>query len=413
MLETCFAKRWVAPRLRQSYLGAYLDSFAAADMAVGYAGSTVRAQLKLLWKFGRWLEQRRILPSDLHEEHLKQFLAESNWKDSLGRGYGASLRRFLDHLRQRGVVVSAEIPIDDSPTAQLLRKYETHLVQERGLASVTVSRYLWLAGRFLREQWGGGALRFDLLRSVDIEDTVCRHAPSMTPKHAQLMGSALRSFLRFLLQRGDITADLATCVPTVASWRLATLPKYLSASEVGRVLKSCNRSTAVGRRDYAMLLLFAHLGLRAGEVVALELDDIDWRAGELVVRGKGSVHDRLPLMQDVGEALAASLRDRPRTSSRCVFLRSRAPFREMRRASSASTIVRRALLRAKLNPSLKGAHLLRHSLATGMLRRGATMAEIAEVLRHRSPRTTEIYAKVDLAGLRTVAQPWPLKAGAR
>ena len=413
MLETCFAKRWVAPRLRQSYLGAYLDSFAAADTAVGYAGSTVRAQLKLLWKFGRWLEQRRIPPSDLHEENLKQFLAESNWKDPLRRGYGATLQRFLDHLRQRGVVVSAEIPIDDSPTAHLLRKYETHLVQERGLASVTVSRYLWLVGRFLREQLGGGDLRLDLLRPVDIEDTVCRHAPSMTPKHAQLMGSALRSFLRFLLQRGDITADLATCVPTVASWRLATLPKYLSAPEVGRVLKSCNRSTAVGRRDYAMLLLFARLGLRAGEVVALELDDIDWRAGELVVRGKGGVHDRLPLMQDVGEALAASLRDRPRTSSRCVFLRSRAPFRKMRRASSASAIVRRALLRAKLNPSLKGAHLLRHSLATGMLRRGATMAEIAEVLRHRSPRTTEIYAKVDLAGLRTVAQPWPLKAGAR
>jgi integrase len=162
-----------------------------------------------------------------------------------------------------------------------------------------------------------------------------------------------------------------------------------------------------------MLLMFARLGLRAGEVVALELDDIDWRTGELVVRGKGGVHDRLPLMQDVGEALAASLRDRPRTSSRRVFLRSRAPHRELRRAASVSVIVHRALQRAKLNPPHRGAHLLRHSLATDMLRCGASMAEIAEVLRHRSPRTTEIYAKVDLAGLRTVAQPWPLKAGAR
>ena len=263
------------------------------------------------------------------------------------------------------------------------------------------------------QRGAAGALRLDCLRPVDIEDTVRRHAPSMTPKYVQLMGSALRSFFRFLLQRGDISSDLAACVPTVANWRLATLPKYLSAPEVNRVLKSCNRRTSVGRRDYAMLLLFARLGLRAGEVVALELDDIDWRTGELVVRGKGSVHDRLPLMQDVGEALAASLRDRPRTSSRSVFLRSRAPFREMRRASSASVIVHRALQRANLNPALRGAHLLRHSLATDMIRRGATMVEIAEVLRHRSPRTTEIYAKVDLAGLRTVAQPWPLKAGAR
>jgi len=413
MLETCFAKQWVARRLRQSYLGAYLDSFAAADTAAGYAGSTVRTQLKLLWKFGRWLEQRRIRLSDLHEEHLKRFLAESSWKDPLRRGYGATLQRFLDHLRERGVAGSAKTSIDDSPAAHLLRQYETHLKQERGLASVTGSRYVWLVSRFLREQFGAGALRLDCLRPVDIEDTVRRHAPSMTPKHVQLMGSALRSFFRFLLQRGDISSDLAACVPTVANWRLATLPKYLSAPEVNRVLKSCNRRTSVGRRDYAMLLLFARLGLRAGEVVALELDDIDWRTGELVVRGKGSVHDRLPLMQDVGEALAASLRDRPRTSSRSVFLRSRAPFREMRRASSASVIVHRALQRANLNPALRGAHLLRHSLATDMIRRGATMVEIAEVLRHRSPRTTEIYAKVDLAGLRTVAQPWPLKAGAR
>jgi len=150
MLETCFAKQWVARRLRQGYLGAHLDSFAAADTAVGYAGSTVRTQLKLLWKFGRWLEQRRIPLSDLHEEHLKRFLAESSLKDPLRRGYGAALQRFLNHLRERGVAGPAKTSIDDSPAAHLLRQYETLLKQERGLASVTVNRYVWLVSPTFR-----------------------------------------------------------------------------------------------------------------------------------------------------------------------------------------------------------------------------------------------------------------------
>jgi site-specific recombinase XerD len=234
----------------------------------------------------------------------------------------------------------------------------------------------------------------------------------MSTRRTQLMTSALRSFLRFLLQKGEIVVDLASCVPTVANHRLAVLPKHLSAHEVERLLDSCNRDTAVGRRDHAVLLLLARLGLRAGEVVALELDDIDWRAGEIVVRGKGSIHDRLPLTQDVGEALAAYLRrDRPAVQSRRVFIRSRAPHRAIKGPQTVSTVVRRALQRAGLDPPIKGAHLLRHSLATQMLRRGATMSEIAEVLRHRSPQTTEIYAKVDVAGLCALAQPWPGDGG--
>jgi site-specific recombinase XerD len=228
------------------------------------------------------------------------------------------------------------------------------------------------------------------------------------------MVSALRSFLRFLLQHGEITTDLAACVPTVANWRLTGVPQHLSEQQVKKVLESCDRSTVVGRRDYAILLLLARLGLRASEIVKLELDDIDWRAGEIVVRGKGSVHDRLPLVQETGEALAAYLRgDRPRNRSRRVFLQVRAPRCGFRGPASVSTIVAQALQRAGLDPPQKGAHLLRHSLATGMLSRGATMAEIAEVLRHRSPQTTEIYAKVDIIGLRSLAQPWPSGEGAR
>ena len=227
------------------------------------------------------------------------------------------------------------------------------------------------------------------------------------------MVTALRSFFRFLLRDAKIQVDLAACVPTVANWQLSSVPKYLSAEEIQRLLDACDRSTPTGRRDYAILLLLARLGLRAGEVVALEFDDVDWRAGEIRVRGKGLFHDRLPLLTEPGEALAAYLRtDRPETRTRRIFVRMQAPHTGFAGPSTVSTIVRRALERAGLHPPAKGAHLLRHTLATGMLRGGASMAEIGQVLRHRSPNTTEIYAKVDLQGLRSLAQPWPNLGGA-
>jgi len=201
-------------------------------------------------------------------------------------------------------------------------------------------------------------------------------------------------------------------IPTVADWRHSTVPKYLSEEQVERLLDACNRDTATGRRDQAVLLLLSRLGLRACEVVALELDDIDWRSGEITVRGKGSHHDRLPLPSEVGNALAEYLRrHRPACTTRRLFVRARAPRRGFTSSGAIISIVRRALRRADLNPPLRGAHLLRHSLATGMLRKGAAMAEIGQVLRHRSPITTEIYAKVDFDALRALALPWPIAEG--
>jgi site-specific recombinase XerD len=228
------------------------------------------------------------------------------------------------------------------------------------------------------------------------------------------MTTAFRSFFRFLFQSGELQVDLSAAVPTVADWRLSTIPKYLIPDEVERVVSSCDRQTSTGRRDYAILLLLARLGLRAGEVVALELDDIDWRAGEILVRGKGLLHDRMPLPVDVGQALTSYLRmDRPACKTRRVFVCMKAPRSGFTGPSTVTTIVRRALDRAGLNPVFKGAHLLRHSLATRMLRSGASMGEIGEVLRHRIPSTTEIYAKLDFEGLRSLAQPWPSFGGAR
>lgn len=223
------------------------------------------------------------------------------------------------------------------------------------------------------------------------------------------MTTAFRSFFRFLFQKGKLQADLAAAVPTVANWRLSTVPKNLPPNEVKRVLKACDRRTATGRRNYAVLLLLARLGLRAGEVVSFQLEDINWRAGEILIRGKGLLHDRMPLPADVGEALASYLRrDRPACQTRRVFVCMRAPHRGFAKHSTVSTIVRSSLDRANLHPQFKGAHLLRHSLATSMLHAGATMREIGEVLRHRSLNATEIYAKVDFESLRSLAHSWPI-----
>jgi site-specific recombinase XerD len=256
-----------------------------------------------------------------------------------------------------------------------------------------------------------------LLREVtssDVSNFILRHAPTMSPRRAQLVTAAFRSFFRFLFQNGELQVNLALSVPSVADRRLSTIPKYLSPDQVERVLGTCNRLTGTGRRDYAILLLLARLGLRAGEVVSLQLDDIDWRAGELLIRGKGLLHDRMPLPVDVGEALTSYLRmDRPPCKTRRVFVCMKAPRSGFAGPSTLSTIVRRALDRADLHPAMRGAHVLRHSLATTMLRSGASMNEIGEILRHRTPNTTEIYAKLDFDGLRTLAHPWPSVGGGR
>jgi integrase/recombinase XerD len=228
------------------------------------------------------------------------------------------------------------------------------------------------------------------------------------------MATAVRSFLRFLFLRGATGTDLALAIPTVRQWRIARVPCHLPARDVDRLLRACPQTSATGRRDRAILLLLARLGLRASEVLALELADLRWRQGELIVRGKGLVRDRLPLLREVGEALAGYLQtDRPAAQCHRVFLCRRAPHRGFAHPSTVSTIVARAIARAGLTPTTRGAHVLRHSLATAMVQRGASLAEIGQVLRHRSPATTELYAKLDFVALRDVAMPWPTTGGGR
>jgi len=396
-------------------IGAYVDSFAGYLAACGYAPGTIQSQLKLLGLFNDWLSRRRCAIDQLTDELVAAFLKRCTRRGRIHRGDAHTLRQFLTHLRTHGAVAPPTLVVDDSPLGQLQREYEQYLTAERGLAPVTVSGYVDVLRRFLTEQFGKGALDLNTLTASMITTFVLRHAGTMSPRYAQGMVTALRSMCRFLQQQGAIDRDLVAAMPSVSDWRRATLPKYLTSEEVERVLQTCNRQTTVGRRDYAILLLLARLGLRAGEIVALELDDIRWRVGEILVRSsKRLPQDRLPLLTEVGDALARYLhRDRPPHTTRHVFLCTRAPRRGFANPSTVSTIVRRALARAGLSPTLKGAHLFRHSLATRMLRHGASLPEIGMVLRHRTVQTTEIYATVDLAGLRALAQPWPEIGGAR
>lgn len=414
MLKEFVKNGTLGARLRASLLAPYLDSFVALVSQLGYARATIQTQLGLLADVGRSLRRGALAVSDL-DDVGDRLLRKRVKAGGIRRGDAKTLRLFLDHLRAEGVLRPPAPAVDTSPVAILKTRYETYLRRERGLSPVTGGRYWWVLRRFLRERFGDGLIRLSELTPDDITQFLLRrHAQCRTPKVVQLHVTALRSFLRFLFLEGDLDRDLSAIVPMVRSWRLVDVPKFLKAADVDRLLQSCNRTSVVGRRDYAVLLLLARLGLRAGEVVRLELGDLDWRAGELTVRGKGSVHDRLPLPREVGEALAVYLRrDRPPCTTRRVFLRTRAPHRGLNHASTVSTIVRRALERVGLTPPIKGAHLLRHSLATELLRRGSSLAEIGEVLRHQIPQTTAIYAKVDLEGLRPLARPWPTPGGAQ
>lgn len=407
MLEQLFENPSTVESFRSNLLGSHLAAFAARLESLGYTRSTIRWQLWRLKDFGRWLAAQECPLAALDDSWVARFIEERRDQNRLCRGQRLIIRHFVAHLREREVISPALTSRESSALEQLEHRYETYLRAERGLSTACVVNYLPFVHRLLTDRFGAEPPRPGELQASDISGFVLRHAHSMSAGRAKLMVSALRSFFRFLLQHQEVELDLAGSVPSVADWRLSVVPRFIEPDEVERLLNVCDRNTATGRRNYAILLLLARLGLRAGEVVSLELDDIDWRGGTLRIRGKGLTVQRLPLLKEVGEALAAYLRqDRPCCSTRRVFIRMKAPRRGFISAAAVTTLVERALARAELKPPTRGAHLLRHSLATGLLRNGASLLEIGELLRHQSPATTEIYAKVDLDGLQSLARPW-------
>lgn len=376
-------------RLHAGPLGEHIDALAAQLQEQGYARGSAQQQLRVVAELSRWLQRQGLA---FH-------------------GAAAACQTCLRLLRDRGRV-APERPCPLAARERVAQAFARYLAQERGLASATLGNYVPVGRQFLRERFRAGRLRLAALRAGDVTGFVQCHAHDHSPGRTKVMLSALRAFLRYLCHCGATATDLAPCVPSVPTWTCAALPKSLRPGQVAQVLAACDRQTGRGRRDYAILLLLARLGLRAGEVAALRLEDIDWASGRLTLRSKGGRWSQFPLPADVGAALAAYLRqDRPRCASRRVFIRQYAPRVGFANWLAISTLVARALARAGIAAPRTGAHVFRHSLATTMLRAGASLAEIGELLRHRSPQTTMLYAKVDLGALRGLACPWP--GGAR
>jgi site-specific recombinase XerD len=392
-------------RRKAGLLGPEVEPYRAWLLQRGYTPETVRNMLKDLGQAGLWLSVQGLPVEQFDEELASAFIAARRavgFRHSPGiRG----MRPLLTFLREAGVVPAAE-PLLTS-LEELLEQYRSWMVQERGLAPMTVWRYVKTARLFLQQQACTGDV-FDpsTVTGIDVNAFLLGECVRVSAGSAKGRVAELRSILRFLYLQGNTPSQLATAVPPVGGWRFATLPPpAMPASDVQALLDGVDRSSDVGARNLAILLLVARLGLRSIEVARLELRDVDWRSGELVIRGKGGRQDRLRLPVQVGEALVGYLsRGRVPADARHLFLTCRAP-RGPIRSDLVGDVVERACLRAGL-PHV-GPHRLRHALAGELLRQGAGLVAISQVLRHRDLATTALYAKVDLPTLRQVAQPWP------
>jgi integrase/recombinase XerD len=394
---------------------AHFDRFIAGLKAEGYAPCSLSTKRAALRRFLQWRRRRKPPGSEPDESEVVQFLARSSRLDPAHRCLASTaLFAFLKYLRCQGVISTITPEASETISSAMEKRYADFLRNDKGLAESSLRVYLPLVGDllgYLQKCNGSHSVRrldAGVLRAFLFDRTHGRSSES-----SRLLATSLRSFLRFLHGQGEILHDLTAAVPRVCRWHQAGVPRKLTSEEVDRVLNAPDRSTATGRRDLAILLLLARLGLRASEVLALELGDIRWRIGEIMIRGKGGRRDLLPLPREVGAALVRYLSlDRSVRPTQKVFLRANAPRVPLAGPASIGHIVRHAMAQAEVErPKQIAAHLFRHTLASRMLQQGASLRNISEILRHRSPTSTEIYAKIDMRSLNEVIRPWPKKGG--
>ncbi len=386
-------------------MGPFIEGFGSRLVELGYTPGSTRGLLKGVGQLGRWMTLESVEVGQLDSEAITAFTS-ARWVDGCRRVPSrSSLMLLLDYLREVGVV-AAEASAAKDALDRLVDEYRHWLIIDRGLAEMTVLRYESLARRFLRERMAAdGVVVVENLTGADVTSFLRGECARLSVGAAKGRVADLRSLLRFLHLRGLTPLALADSVPPVAGWHDTGVPPSMSAADVEALLDDCNWVDRTGSRDFAILMLLARLGLRSVEIARLELSDVDWRAGEISVLGKARRRDTMPLPCDVGDAIVAYLTGgRPDTGLRQMFLTSHSPLRPIR-ADLVGDVVRRACRRAGLQPV--GAHRLRHALATEMLRRGVTLTEISQVLRHSDLATTAIYAKVDIDALDQVAKPWP------
>lgn len=395
-------------RLRSGSHGQLVELYAARLVKDQLARHGMWRCLNLVGDLLGWIKRSRLKLTSLDERMVERYLKHRARKQLIQPGDRAALKRLLSVLRQAGVMAPAPLP-PTTPEGQIFERFGDYLRQERGLAPKSIIRHLPVIRRFLREVCPAGAGDLGKISQEDVTHYIAHHVRDRSAASGKAMCWSLRAFLRYLHHTGLSPLALAGCVPSIRRWNLASLPTYLSAAQVQKALDGCDRMTALGRRDYAVLMMLAKLGLRANEVATLTLDDIDWRSGEMLVRAKGRQRTRMPMPRDVGTAIVTYLRDgRPTSSCRRLFLRALAPHLGFASGCAITMIAKAALKRAGISGyAHHGAHIFRHSLATELLRSGATLSEIGQLLRHENHDTTRIYAKVDIETLRTLSLPWP------
>ncbi len=410
MIEKYFSAPKTLQRLRSGLSGAHIDGFATALEQQGYAPKTAVRYLRAAAHLGRFVQRRRGALVDIDANTLEAFvrhLSRCHCPQSNGgkTGYHArfGVKLFYRYLIQCGICLQRPVENREIDEPALVTAFHDWFRTHRGAAEPTLRLYCRDAAELLHalgddvSEWSAEAVRSYVLDRAS-------HCGTGT---TQKLITSLRAFLRYLSFCGKARSDLHLAVPAIAHWRLAALPRTLSAEELNRVIAACDGSTPARLRDHAIVLLLSRLGLRAGDVAQLRLTDIDWDSGSLQVMGKGRYQVRLPLPQDVGDALLRYLQRRPQGDPDRIFLRSIAPYRAFVSGDGVSGVVKRALQRAKVEAPAQGAHLLRHTAATEMLRHGVPLDQIGLVLRHRSIDMTAYYAKVDVELLRQIAQPWP------
>lgn len=384
-------------------LAPFVAAYGSRLREAGYTPLTIVNELRQVAHLSRWMQGAHLAAMDLTTGRVEEFLGQRRAVKGNRACSFQGLLALLEVLIEQGVLPEGSTPAPGSARQETLARFHTYLLAERGLAACTAGAYVERARRFV-EGFGADCELVDLTAG-HVTRAVQREAERVSIGSTQFFVAGVRAFLRFCFLEGLVGTDLSAAAPAVTGRRHSLLPQGIGRADAVALLGSCDRRRSEGRRDYAVLVVLLRLGLRAGEVAGLVLDDVDWRAGEIVVRGKGGREDRLPLPVDVGEAITGYLqRGRPKTTRRELFLRVLAPLGPLGRGG-VSSIVRRACGRAGIAPV--GAHRLRHTLACSLVAANAGLVEIGEVLRHRGVTSTAIYARVDVEALRSLAQPWP------
>lgn len=415
MIEKFFTQPQTLFRMRVGILGPYLPVIATSLDEAHYSTATIRLHLRAADHFGVWLQEKNIGVADVCKSTVDSYI------QGLDRQYSRStpngrlphsalgLHRVVDVLRQADVLKPAKPADPQSSVAKWLADFDHHLDHVAGCAFGSRNNYLRYARRFLRETFGDAEVDWSRLSAITVTEFVRKEAAKLQPSACGQPVTAVRSLIRFLASKGSVPDGLYGAVPAVRTWRHSSIPRAISMEELERVLGACAAESEYGLRERAIVLLLARLGLRAGEVIRLRVDDIDWTRGCVLVRaGKTHRERSLPLSQEVGDALVQYLRQsRPASAHRELFLRWHPPFRPLCKSVSICALVQKLLERAGISVHRPGAHVFRHTLATGMAINGVTFKAIADVLGHGSLASTEIYAKLDLGALSQVAMPWP------